>query len=194
MLYFEAIRALVTCRFYSHSRASIFFPVSRNVKPGPIEPGPAMDCPSPIIHIARLAHLPRRSGNTRSDIPVFAGVCRRWSPLQGNGLILLGVGSRRGLRRRRWFRLDSTGNGHIISALGTLDREAHTCIIDHHVLSARSAEKVDVHQSISGTSSAIGPNLCDNSTLFPPRWPEEKFARRLIPRTQLTPRGSAATI
>jgi hypothetical protein len=56
-----------------------------------------------------------------------------------------------------------------------LDDETRTRVIDHHVLSARSAEKVDVHQSISGTSSAIGPNLGVHTTLLLPEWPEKEM-------------------
>ena len=94
-----------------------------------------------------------------SCIPLFARAPSRWYPFQGHGLVFLSTGRCRRLSGGRRFRLDGPGNGHITSALGTLDGETCARVIDYQVLPARSAEKIDVHQSISEATSAIGPNL-----------------------------------
>ena len=92
-----------------------------------------------------------------SCIPAFAGGRSRWNPFQGHSLVFLNAEIRRGLSGRRWLRLDGTRNGHISSALGAWDGETRARVIDYQVLPAGSAEEIDVHQSISDATSAIGP-------------------------------------
>ena len=159
MLYREAIRAAL--RGHAPFRLALFqfLPgsIKRQARPDPIGANRGL-----LDIRARHHNVPIRCQSRRraagSTLCVFSWTGGRRHPLENNGLVFYSSRSGSGLGSRSRLR-HLPGNGQVLGAVRTRNDEPGTSLIDHQVLSARFAEKVDVDRSSSGASSDIGPNL-----------------------------------